>query len=48
MAVGLVDVKGKDLTNMPANVRNYFIASMFHAGAFPQGGKAFASRRAAR
>jgi len=39
MAVGLVDVKGKDLTNMPANVRNYFIASMFHAGAFPQGGK---------
>lgn len=39
MAVGLVDVKGKDLTNMPANVRNYFIASMFHAGAFAQGGK---------
>jgi len=39
MAVGLVDVKGKDLTNMPPNVRNYFIASMFHAGAFAQGGK---------
>ena len=39
MAVGLVDTKGKDLTNMPANVRNYFIASMFHGGAFPQKGK---------
>ena len=39
MAVGLVDVKGKDLTNMPANVRNYFIASLHHAGAFPTTGK---------
>jgi len=39
MAVGLVDAKGKDLTDMPANVRNYFIASMFHGGAFPQAGK---------
>jgi hypothetical protein len=39
MAVGLVDTKGKDLTNVPANVRNYFVASMFHGGAFPQKGK---------
>jgi hypothetical protein len=39
MAVGLVDTKGKDLTNQPDNVRNYFIASMFHGGAFSQGGK---------
>ena len=39
MAVGLVDTKGKDLANQPANVRNYFIASMFHGGAFPQKGK---------
>ena len=39
MAVGLVDTKGKDLTNEPANVRSYFIASMYHAGAFPNKGK---------
>ena len=39
MAVGLVDTKGKDLTNVPANVRNYFIASMFHGGAFAAKGK---------
>jgi hypothetical protein len=39
MAVGLVDAKGKDLTSTPANVRNYFIASMHHAGAFPTTGK---------
>ncbi|MSP93631.1 MAG: hypothetical protein EXR00_00025 [Alphaproteobacteria bacterium] len=39
MAVGLVDTKGKDLTNEPANVRNYFISSLHHAGAFPQRGK---------
>jgi hypothetical protein len=39
MAVGLVDTKGKDLTNEPANVRNYFISSLHHAGAFPTRGK---------
>jgi hypothetical protein len=39
MAVGLVDTKGKDLINQPANVRSYFISSMFHGGAFSQGGK---------
>ncbi|HMI96248.1 MAG TPA: alpha/beta hydrolase domain-containing protein [Micropepsaceae bacterium] len=39
MAVGLVDTKGKDLTNMPDNVRNYFISSMFHGGAFGAKGK---------
>ena len=39
MAVGLVDTKGKDLTNEPANVRNYFLASMFHGGAFAPKGK---------
>jgi len=39
MAVGLVDAKGKDLTNMPANVRNYFISSMHHGGAFAAPGK---------
>jgi len=39
MAVALVDSKGKDLTNVPANVRNYFISSIHHAGAFGQGGK---------
>ena len=40
MAVGLVDAKtGKDLSNEPANVRNYFIASLHHAGAFPTRGK---------
>ncbi len=39
MAVGLVDVKGKDLNDEPANVRNYFISSMFHGGAFAARGK---------
>ena len=39
MAVGLVDVKGKDLANQPDNVRSYFIASMFHGGAFAPKGK---------
>jgi hypothetical protein len=39
MAVGLVDTEGKDLTNQPDNVRNYFIASMFHGGAFAPKGK---------
>ncbi len=39
MAVGLVDAKGKDLTNVPANVRNYFISSMHHGGAFAAPGK---------
>jgi len=39
MAVGLVDVRGKDLTDEPANVRNYFISSMFHGGAFAAKGK---------
>jgi hypothetical protein len=39
MSVALVDTKGKDLTNEPANVRSYFIASLHHAGAFPTRGK---------
>jgi len=39
MAVGLVDTKGKDLTDQPANVRNFFISSMFHGGAFAPKGK---------
>ena len=39
MAVGLVDTKGKDLTNEPANVRSYFVASMPHSGAFGPKGK---------
>jgi alpha/beta hydrolase family protein len=39
MAVGLVDTKGKDLTDQPANVRNYFLSSMFHGGAFAPKGK---------
>ena len=39
MAVGLVDVKGKDLDSEPANVRNYFVASLPHSGAFGPKGK---------
>jgi hypothetical protein len=39
MAVGLVDTKGKDLTDHPENVRNYFLSSMFHGGAFAAKGK---------
>jgi len=36
MAVGLV-AKGKDLTNEPANVRNYFLASLPHGAARGKG-----------
>jgi alpha/beta hydrolase family protein len=36
MAAGLV-VKGKDLTNEPANVRNYFLASLPHGAARGKG-----------
>lgn len=39
MAVGLVDTKGKDLTDHPENARNYFLSSMFHGGAFAAKGK---------
>ena len=39
MAVGLVDVKGKDLNDEPGNVRSYFLSSMFHGGAFAPKGK---------
>jgi len=37
MAVGLVDARGKDLKNEPANVRSYFIASLPHGPARGKG-----------
>ena len=37
MAVGLVDAKGRDRTDEPANVRNYFIASLPHGAARGKG-----------
>jgi Alpha/beta hydrolase domain len=39
MAVGLVDANGKDRTDEPANVRQFFIASMPHQSAFGAQGK---------
>lgn len=37
MAVGLVDAKGRDRTDEPANVRTYFIASLPHGAARGKG-----------
>ena len=37
MAVGLVDAKGRDRTDEPANVRNYFLASLPHGAARGKG-----------
>ncbi|HEX5282197.1 MAG TPA: alpha/beta hydrolase domain-containing protein [Micropepsaceae bacterium] len=37
MAVGLVDAKGRDRTDEPANVRSYFIASLPHGAARGKG-----------
>jgi len=39
MAVGLVDTKGKELTNQQPNVRNYSSRACFHGGAFAAKGK---------
>ncbi len=39
MAVGLVDASGKDRTDEPANVRQYFVSSMPHQSAFGAQGK---------
>src|SRR5687768_5870703 len=39
MAVGLVDANGKDRTDEPANVRQFFVASMPHQSAFGAQGK---------
>ncbi len=37
MAVGMVDAKGRDRTDEPANVRSYFIASLPHGAARGKG-----------